>query len=172
MAARADPFILLFELGDTNRGAVDARTCRKCVSSVRHCAEEAEPMRSQVVLLSRRSTLAHDSHEASIGRGENHAMDADRSSSPRHEHHTPNSEEVSEQTKCFECGEMIQREGESCDDVAIGGRSRRPGLAVAEGIVLCHACCLHRGAQYDHDRSVWVMVPWFDDLVGHAAASS
>ncbi len=67
--------------------------------------------------------------------------------------HTPDREELDERTRCFECGAIIPPSD---------GR----GLAVAEGIVLCHDCCVRRGGRFDGEHQVWSMPPWFDDLVG------
>jgi hypothetical protein len=65
-------------------------------------------------------------------------------------HHTPDNEELDEQTRCFECGLIASPDGR--------------GLAVAEGIVLCQTCCERRGGSYDHERATWTLKPWFDDL--------
>ena len=65
---------------------------------------------------------------------------------------TPDREELDEQTTCFECRTVIP--------------PFTARLAVTEGIVLCQACCVRRGGEYDHSRAVWVMAPWFEDLTG------
>jgi len=67
--------------------------------------------------------------------------------------HTPDSKELAEQTKCFECGVLVAP-----------GDDR--GLAVTEGIVLCRACCERRGGRYE-THAGWTLQPWFEDLVGH-----
>lgn len=60
--------------------------------------------------------------------------------------------EDSEGVRCFECGAPIEV-----------GPTR--GLAVAEGIVLCEACC-ERTTREDAREAPVEMPPWFEDLTG------
>lgn len=60
--------------------------------------------------------------------------------------------ETPDGVRCFECGAPIEV-----------GPSR--GLAVAEGIVLCEACC-ERTTRDRATKAPLEMPPWFDDLAG------